>query len=154
MKLARADLASLLYVCRNLRADDRSEIFATRWNDDPDDLAAEAFTRWGEMSYIAAGADGIPIASIGATPMWDGVWSGWMMATDRFPEIGKSLTRWARRVMIPSIVEAGCHRIEARSEATHEVAHRWMGWLGAKPEFVLRRYGRDKQDFILFVWEF
>lgn len=151
MKLAKADLGSLLYICRNMRADDRSEIFATRWDDDPDQLAADAFTRWGEMSYIAFAQDGTPVASIGATPVWPGVWSGWMMATDRFGEVGKPLTKWIRRVMLPAIAKAGCHRAEARSESTHHAAHRWMEMLGAKPESVLRQYGRQKQDFILFV---
>jgi hypothetical protein len=77
-----------------------------------------------------------------------------MMATPRFPAIGKRLTRWSRRVMIPSIVEAGCHRAEARSLHSHDQAHAWMQSLGAKRESVLRRYGREKQDFHLFVWEF
>jgi hypothetical protein len=154
MKLAKADLGSLLYVCRNLRADDAAEVFATRWNDDPDELAAQAFQTWGRFNWVAFGDDGIPIASVGAVPSWNGVWQGWMMATDRFPEIGKHLTKWMRQVMIPAVVEAGCHRAEARSAASHSLAHRWMEMLGAKPESVLRRYGREKQDFVLFVWEF
>jgi hypothetical protein len=154
MKLAKADLGSLLYVCRNLRADDAAEIFATRFTDSPDELAAEAFSRWGNFSYIAFADDGMPVASVGATPLWGGVWAGWMMATDRFGEVGKPLTKWMRKVMIPSVVEAGCHRAEARSSAAHATAHRWMEMLGAKRESVLRRYGREQQDFILFVWEF
>jgi hypothetical protein len=154
MKLVKADLGSLLYICRNLREADRDELFATRWSDDPDALAAEAFTRWGEMAYIAHGQDGMPIAAIGATPCWGGVWSAWMFGTDRFGEVGKGLTRWVKKVMIPSIVDAGCHRAEARSLGSHAVAHRWMETLGAKPESVLRRYGRNKEDFVLYVWEF
>jgi RimJ/RimL family protein N-acetyltransferase len=154
MKLAKADLGSLLYVCRNLREADRAEIFASRWTDDPDELAIEAATRWGDFSYIAFGGDGVPIASVGASPLHPGVWSGWMMATDDFHTIGKQLTRWMRKVMIPAVVEAGCHRAEARSAAEHHEAHAWMRMLGAKREAVLRQFGREKQDFHLFVWEF
>lgn len=154
MKPAKADLGSLLYVCRNMRAGDREEIFATRWDDDPDALAAEAYTRWGSFGFVAVTADGIPAAAIGACPSWGGVWNAWMIGTDRFDEVGKQLTKWVRQVMIPAVVESGCHRVEARSLGTHDVAHRWMKMLGAKPESVLRRYGREKQDFVLFVWEF
>jgi hypothetical protein len=153
MNLAKADLGSLLYICRNLRAGDREEIFATRWGDDPDELAVEAFTRWGSMSFVA-GIDGEPIAAIGATPLWGGVWAPWMIATDKFGQIGKCLTRAAKRSIIPGVVKAGVHRAEARSLATHTEAHRWMESLGAKRESVLRQYGRDKQDFYLYVWEF
>lgn len=155
MKLAKADLGALLYICRNLRADDAEEIFATRFgDDDPDELATEVFTRWGKLAYIAYADDGTPVAAVGATPLWDGVWQAWMFGTDRFGESGKQLTRWCRKVMIPSVVQAGCHRAEARSIASHGTAHKWMEMLGAKRESVLRRYGRDKQDFVLFVWEF
>jgi len=154
MKLAKADLGSLLFICRNLRECDREELFATRFGDCPDELAAEAFSRWGSLAYVAHGEDGIPIAAIGAVPLWGGVWQAWMMGTDRFHEVGKQLTRWARKVMIPSVVAAGCHRAEARSLGSHPDAHKWMEMLGAKRESVLRRYGRDKQDFVLFVWEF
>jgi RimJ/RimL family protein N-acetyltransferase len=65
-----------------------------------------------------------------------------------------ALTRWVKRFMIPALKEAGMHRAEARSLATHTTAHAWMQSLGAKQESVLRQYGRDKQDFILFGWEF
>ena len=154
MKLAKADLGSLLYVARNMRQADREEIFATRWTDSPDELAAEAFSQRGEFRFVAGDDAGVPIAAIGAVPAWDGMWSAWMFGTDRFGEIGRHLTRWVRRAMIPAVVEAGAHRVEARSMATHTDAHRWMERLGAKPEFVLRQYGREKQDFILFAWEF
>lgn len=153
MKLVNADIASLLHIFRNMREDDRREVFATRWDTDPDALAVEAITAWGPFAFVAW-ADGEPVAAIGATNVWPGVWSAWMIATDKFGHVGKHLTRWVRRVMIPAIREAGCHRVEARSAADHTVAHAWMEALGAKPEFVLRRYGRDKQDFILFAWEF
>jgi RimJ/RimL family protein N-acetyltransferase len=153
MKLARADIGSLLHICRNLRAADAEEIFAQRWTDDPDELAIEAATRWGSFSWVA-GVDEEPIAAIGATPLWPGVWAAWMMGTDRFPEVGKQLTRWAARVMIPAVVDAGCHRAEARTLNSHHQAHAWMETLGAKRESVLRRHGRDQQDFYLYVWEF
>jgi hypothetical protein len=154
MKLAKTDLGAMLWICRNLRESDREEIFATRWDDDADKLAVEAFSHWGEFSYVAYTDDGEPVAVIGARPLWEGVWAVWMMATDKFDIIGKQLTRWARRVMLPSLLSAGMHRAEARSAATHTTAHRWMEWLGAKREVVLRQYGREKQDFVLFAWEF
>jgi hypothetical protein len=64
MKLAKADLGSLLFICRNLRAADHEELFATRWDDDPDALAAEAFTRWGSFAWVAGLGDE-PIAACG-----------------------------------------------------------------------------------------
>jgi hypothetical protein len=153
MKLAKADLGSILYICRNMRQADRDEIFATRWTDDPDELSVEVMTRWG-LGWVAFDDNGTPVAAIGATPLWEGVWQAWMFATDDFLSVGKQLTRWTKRVMIPSLLESGMHRAEARSSADHHSAHAWMQALGAKRESVLRRFGREKQDFFLFVWEF
>jgi hypothetical protein len=153
MNLAKADLASVTYICRNLRERDREELFANRWTDDPDELAIEAMTTWGAFSFVVS-LDGVPIAALGASPSWPGVWVAWMMATDDFHKIGKRLTKWVRRVMIPSIVKAGAHRVEARSMAAHDEAHAWMRVLGAKRESVLRQYGRERQDFYLFVLEY
>jgi RimJ/RimL family protein N-acetyltransferase len=153
MKLADPDLGALLHICRNLRDGDREEIFATRWDDNPDYLAMEALRRWGKFHFVGYADDGEPVASIGASMVWPGVWTPWMMATERFPEIGRDLTKAALRSIIPAVIAAGCHRGEARSLATHHEAHRWMERLGAKPETVLRQYGRNRQDFILYVWE-
>lgn len=154
MRLAPADLSSVLYVARNMREADRHEIFATRWTDDVDSLAIEVIERWGPIAQTAYASDGTPVAVIGATALWPGVWAVWMFATARLREIGKPLTRWALRGMLPAILEAGCHRIEARSATGHHEAHRWMEMLGAKRESELRQLGRDKTDFVLFVWEF
>lgn len=154
MNLAKADLSSVLYVARNMRAADRHEIFATRWTDDVDSLAIEVVEKWGPIAYTGFTDDGTPAAVFGSTALWPGVWAVWMFGTDRFSEIGKRVTRFALRGILPAMLEAGCHRIEARSAATHTEAHRWMEVMGAKRETELRQLGRDKTDFVLFVWEF
>lgn len=154
VQIARADLSSVLYVARNMRESDRHEIFATRWTDDIDSLALEIIQSWGPIAYTAFTRDGVPAAVFGATALWPGVWAAWMFATDRFLEVGKRVTRFALRGILPAMLEAGCHRIEARSAASHHEAHRWMRVLGAKRGPELRQFGRDKSDFVLFVWEF
>ena len=34
----------------------------------------------------------------------------------------------------------------------HDVAARWLRYMGAAEECVLPRYGKDGEDFILFSW--
>lgn len=156
MKLANPSLLDVLYVCHNLREWDRKELFATRFDNDPDRLAMDVMG-WGPFWWVAGGeVDGRDraIAVIGATLIWPGVWSVGMFATDDFPRIGLPLTRWVRRRMIPAIVQQGIHRGECRSMEGHEAAHRWLETLGAKREGELKGYGKGGETFFTYTWEF
>ena len=138
------------HVARNLREWDRFEIFATRSDDDPDALAAAACAT-GPIAWVA-GLDTTPIAAFGCAPMWSGVWSMWLFATDEFGRIGISVTRLVVRSIIPMMVQAGAHRLEARSMEGHTNAQAWLEVIGASREGTLRGYGRDGQDFHVYTW--
>jgi hypothetical protein len=138
------------YVALRLRAADRREIFATRWDEDPEELAAAAAVR-GPFAW-AAGAGGEPIACIGALEMWPGVWEAWMFATDAFNTIGKPLTRFIRQGMIPALTGVGAHRVQCHSIEGHHHAHRWLERLGAMHEFTVPRYGKNGEAFRLYSW--
>ena len=150
MKLARLNEADLLYVADNMRALDADEVFATSWTDDRASLVA-GILGGGEFGWIA-GDGGLPIAAFGAVPSWNGVWQVWMFATDDWPKVAFEVTRFIKRIMIPSLEEVGCHRAECRSMDTHTVAHKWLKTLGADKESEMKHYGRDGQTFYLYCW--
>lgn len=137
-------------VARNMREWDRLEIFATRPDDEP--LAiADAVAEAGPISWVA-GRDEAPIAAFGCAPMWHGVWSLWLFATDEFGRIGIPMTKLIVRSIVPMMFEAGAHRLEARSMEGHTDAQRWLQVIGAEREATLRGYGRDGQDFHVYTW--
>ncbi|HEY1139942.1 MAG TPA: hypothetical protein VGE88_07015 [Lysobacter sp.] len=153
LKLVDLNLLDVAYVCRNLRADDARELFALRFDDNPDGIAVHALQGW-SLGWVAWG-DERPIAVIGAKELWPGVWSAGMFATDEFGQIGPLLTRWVRRRMIPALRELGMHRAEAKSIEGHDVAHRWLERLGARVEGEpMRNYGKNRETFVTYVWEF
>lgn len=149
MKLAKLNEADLLYITDNMRDWDRGEIFATRWDDDNAKLV-DGILAGGEFGWVA-GLDK-PIAAFGAVPVWNGVWQVWMFATDEWPKVALGVTRFIKKVMIPTLEEVGCHRAECRSMEGHEVAHRWLEALGAHKESELPHFGRDGQMFYLYCW--
>lgn len=149
MILREVTFDAALYVARRMRAGDAREIYATRWREDPRALAAEAAAR-GPFSW-AAGADGEPIACLGAFEMWPGVWEAWMFATDRFDRIGKSLTRFVRRGMIPALMGTTAHRVQCHSIEGHDVAHRWLESLGMEHEHTIPRLGKNGEAFRLYA---
>lgn len=140
-----------LHVAAGMRDADYREIFATRWNDDLVDLTVDCLNAR-RFSWIACADDGTPVAVVGAWPTHPGVWQVYFFTTDRWSQISLSLTRWIRRVMIPALRNAGAHRAECKSLSSHTEAHRWLEFLGASQEATLRGYGKDGEDFLLFVW--
>lgn len=139
---------AVAYVAANMREMDRREIFATRWGDDTEALVDQVL-QCGAFAYVASLER--PIAAIGASPIWPGVWSVWMFATDEIDKIGLSLTRLARRRIIPTLRSVGAHRVECRSLEGYDVANAWLESLGAKEEAKLLKYGRNGEDFRLYV---
>ncbi len=137
-------------VARAMRAADRHEVFATRFDDDPNALARDlvAVSRLGAV----VAHDGRPIAAMGAVECWPGMWSVWMIATDAWPLVARVATRWARLAITSVLPAAGAYRCECRSIDGHETAHRWLRHLGAQAEAVHPGYGRNRETFITFAW--
>ncbi|MEP3248041.1 MAG: hypothetical protein ABJN40_06020 [Sneathiella sp.] len=149
MDLGPVNYSDALFIAKNMREWDRKEIYASRWNDDPHELAAECLSIGG-FSWIAY--DPEPIAIIGAVPLRPGVWNVFMFATDKFSKIAISLTKFAKNVMMPSLIAAGAHRGECQSMAGHDDAHNWLEFLGAKRESTSEGYGRGREDFHTYIW--
>jgi hypothetical protein len=149
MRLAKLNEPDLLYVADNMREWDRREVFATRWDDDPAALTS-AILAGGEFGWVAG--NDLPVAAFGAIPTWQGNWQVWMFATDDWKDVAFDVTRFIRRIMIPSLEQCGCHRAECRSMEGHEEAHRWLETLGAYKESDLPHYGRNGEMFYLYRW--
>lgn len=147
---AEPPFEDMLEICQNLRERDKAELFATRYGDDPADLARDAVNtgafRW------AVYLDGKPVAAVGAVPRWPKVWSVWAYGTDDWNKVAITLTRHVRRFMIPAIFNAGCIRADCMALASHKDARRWLEYLGASAEKVLDNWGRDGEKFVLYCW--
>lgn len=151
MTLADLSYRDLLHVASNMRAMDRREIYATRWNDDPKELAASCMNPVVKEFAKVAFWGKVPVAAIGAAPIWPGVWSVWMFATDDFPKVSLSLHRYVVNTFAPTL-RRHCHRAECRSLAAHTEAHRWLTSLGAAQEATLLGFGKNREDFHVFAW--
>jgi hypothetical protein len=152
MQLIAPNYGNMLWITSRMREADREEIYATRWDSNPKLLATDALT-FPAMTWIAAD-DNEPVAAGGAIPLHPGVWSMWMFATDKWRNVALGATKHAKRVLIPKLREGGAHRLECKSHSRHDVAHKWLEMLGAKPESTLVGYGKQEENFILFTWKF
>jgi hypothetical protein len=151
MKVTELYQEGVRHVVHNMRAKDKEEIYATQWNDDPTSFSNQVLLS-GDFGFVLHADDGEPVVCCGAVPVWAGVWSVWMFATDRFDEIAMSVHKFGRRVFFPSLDAAGWHRLECRSLATHEIAHRWLEVLGAYKESETANYGKNGEAFMVYCW--
>lgn len=142
--------ADLLTIGEGMRLADRREIFATRFDDDVAALIMDLLESE-PIGAVIAGKDNAPIAALGGIEMWPGNWSVWMFATDRWPEVAKETTCFVRRILWPALLRLGLRRGECRSALDHEVAHRWLRFLGAEVEAIYPAFGKGGEAFVGFV---
>jgi hypothetical protein len=150
VELVRPVLEDVQYIARNMRERDRAEIFATRWDDDPDALAASAMEVPGSLWVVSKG--GTPVALFGARPMWPGVWCAYAFGTDHWPEVVLTMTRHIMRFIIPSLTPRA-HLVVAFCHEDHVSSMRWLRRMGAEPVSpMLYEWGRERENFVLLGW--
>jgi hypothetical protein len=82
--------------------------------------------------------------------IWDGVWEGWFQGAA--PHIAHRyrfmVVRFVKRYLNRMLNE--CHRIQAVVCSDDMVARRFVLFLGFEREGVLRKYGPDGRDYIMY----
>jgi hypothetical protein len=145
-------LEGLTHIVRNMRERDRREIFALRWDDDEDALIRDILHVAGAMWRVWTW-DGEPVAVNGVIPMRPGVVICGAFGTDKWRLALRPITHWSRDFIIPALQHANYHRGEAYVLAANTDSRRWIEMLGGKIETLLQGYGRNREDFLLYVWD-
>lgn len=142
---------AVAFVMANLRAADRLEVLATV--PDPFDAATHArhACAASEFGAVVYGPDGRPAVAMGATPIWPGVWSVWLLATDAWPACWRATFRWAARMIPACMRRANAHRVQVFAACDNPAAAALLKRLGFRREGIARRFGRGGQDFGLWA---
>lgn len=135
-----------------MRERDFAEFSAVSYAETRFDLAEVLTARYGESPEIHVGFEGVEPVCVGGTVQGrPNVISLLFFATDRFPEIILPATRYIKKQLLPRLIEAGVHRIEAVSMVEHKDAHAWLRTLGLRKETgPLHGYGKNKEVFLQF----
>lgn len=91
--------------------------------------------------------DGKVLAIIGAVPTVPGVCEVFVLASDLQAVHPQSFARPVKRLVLKLRKEY--RRIQAVSLAD-DFHHRWLSWLGFKAEGVLKKYGMQGEDMIMW----
>jgi len=145
---------SLEYICLNMRAVDRREIYATQSHDNAILLAKEVFeaTKLRGRGRIAW-SNGRPSCFAGFIEVWPGNWQIAMFGTDKFKDGAIELLRWIRSTIPELISELGGRRLSCHSWTGHTEAQQFLEALGAEREGPpLRDYGKNGETFQHWTW--
>jgi hypothetical protein len=143
-------VATLSHIAENLRREDFAEIAAMSAAKDPSMFLAAKIMGNASEVYVARREN--PIAAWGYVELWPHVASCFAFGTNDWGLVVGAVTRHVRKYMFPRVIAAGYHRMECRALACREDVARWVSLLGGEPEAVLRKAGKDGEDFIIYRW--
>lgn len=148
-------LRDICFVAANLREQDRREVFAT--------AALGSATEAGVISYSTspdwcwtAWLDGQPAGAFGVSlgnPVYQPhIRHAWAYGTGRFKRAAPAITRFCVENWPKRLIAEGVTRVEIRSIADHDIAHRWLSGLRAHRECEMPGYGVNGETFTLWSW--
>lgn len=145
----------LEFIAFNLRSADRREVFGNLPSDNALELAAMVFHAVGKkgVGWIAR-FDGRPAGTIGCFENFPGNWQIFSFGTDAYRRVLPAFKPKLDALTNFSL-ENGARRLECKSHIMHTESQALLRIVGFTPEAVLRSYGRDGADYVLFskAWD-
>ncbi|MBX8824746.1 hypothetical protein [Ochrobactrum sp. SFR4] len=155
VEIRAGKLRDICYVAANLREQDRREIFAT--------AILESGTQAGATSYLSspnwcwtAWIDGQPVAAFGVS-IGNYIYQphlryAWAYGTEKFKRATPAITRFCLNEWPERLIAEGVTRVEIRSLADHDLAHKWLSSIRARKEADMLNYGVNGEAFELWAW--
>ena len=143
------------YVSMMMRDRDFEEITAVNYENTREELADALAKRYDDFPFcFCFSCDNEPVCILVGVNCYPGFWSIGMWATPKISKIGKKLTSIIRNEFFGAMRASGMHRVECKSIVGYNEVHKWLLALGFRiqEKGILEKFGKDKQDFILFEW--
>jgi RimJ/RimL family protein N-acetyltransferase len=144
---------NIRHVVENMRERDFKEIMALRWDDDLGALINDMIVIAGPMWRVWE-LDGEPVSIAGLTPIRPGVVLGGAFGTKKWRHAVRAMMTWGRDWAVPRLLAANVHRGEAYALASNTDSRKFIEAIGGEIETPLYHYGREREDFLLYVWRF
>jgi len=148
VEIRAATLRDATWVAYHFNDDDWTEA-ACQLPDSVSKIDVGAALSTERYSYVAF-LRGEPVFLFGFSPRSPVGMEVFGMGTDKSKRVIPVVTRWMREIRGPAFVADGYRWFEARSIATHTLAHGWLEALGATRCATLPEFGKDGEEFFLF----
>lgn len=91
-----------------------------------------------------------PIAIVGCNHVWDGFYQAWGVLSESVTKVPISFTKEVKRLVDIHFKELKLHRMTMEVRADFCAGLRWPRAFGFSSEGVMRQWGPDKSDYVLF----
>jgi hypothetical protein len=95
--------------------------------------------------------EGRVVVVAGIVKLWMGVGGGWSLTSPLVEKFPVSFHRAVWRNILKSEENLCLHRLQITVQASHIVSQSWVERLGFQFEGVLKKYGPDGEDYLLFA---
>ena len=144
------ELEDALHVCRNMRSRSLAGVEGVRFTVNVQEFAIERFSTDG-VKLTAFTEDGVPAGIGGLELTSPGVWTGWVVGTDRWGECGREIIWHARKLVRNMLKEDEvCRRIQALCITDDEGARRYLELIGFRFEGSMRRVRKDSGNMSMY----
>ncbi len=149
----QANIGAIYDIAVNMRERDYEECSALSFANSRHELADELARSWSNIptSIVCGTKEDGGIAAFTYVPMRKGVWNMGLFATDKFNKIHLSLTKLIIKSIIPTLDNAGAHRVEAPSITGYSTVHNWLNFLGQEDESILKGSGRNGEELLKYT---
>lgn len=94
--------------------------------------------------------DGKPEAFYGVCETLPGIWSVFGFGTKNFYKIKYTVTKFIKKRVIPIVVAKNARKAVALVRGD---GNKWLQFLGAKIEVVLKGWGKDGSNYTMLTWD-
>ena len=95
--------------------------------------------------------DGHLVSAAGIYKVWDGVGEAWLLPSSRMLASPRRTIKAVRSFLDDISEREGFRRVQATTHADFTRGRRFLEWLGFQNEGVLRGYGPDGSDHIIYA---
>lgn len=151
-EIVQPTLADVTFIGANLRPEDHREMMCQVPAGLLGSQALAAMFDDVVMDWTwVAKVNGQPVAIFGFHPLTVPVWGVFALGTRLMTRAVPAITHWCMGLE-QKLLDSGVRRVEARSIAGHDQAHRWLERLGCRRVCELPDHGRDGELFYLYAW--
>ena len=148
--IKKMELEDALHVCRNMRKRSLAGVDGVRFTTNVQEFAIERFNTDG-LKLTALTKDGEPAGIGGLELTSPGVWTGWVVGTDRWNECGAEIMWHARKLVRSMLKEAEvCRRIQALCITDDKNASKYLELVGFTFEGAMRKVRKDSGNMSMY----
>lgn len=87
---------------------------------------------------------------VGGVSRWPGVARVWAITTDALDQHPVGVTKAVLALIVNGVQYYNIHRLEMTVKSSYLAGIRWAKFFGFEAEGLLRSYGKDKSDYLIF----